>query len=90
VSIAETASIYYITYSLRATYVANLIMYTCPCIVPVHAIKVFKGVEVQLHSFLIWAQGGSEWSASHLSRLLSGGELQRPLGGRQSRCGRFS
>jgi hypothetical protein len=29
-----------------------------------HAMKTYRGVEVQLHAFLTWALDGSEWSSS--------------------------
>jgi len=33
--------------------------------IPVYDIKVYRGVEVQLHSFLTLALDGGEWSATH-------------------------
>ena len=40
--------------------------------VPVPAIKVYGGVEIQLHSFLTSALEGDEWSASCPESFLSG------------------
>jgi hypothetical protein len=54
-----------------------------------HAIQTYRGVEVQLHAFLISAVRGDEWSASRPGRFTLGDSLRCPLdrrmGGPESR-----
>lgn len=48
--------------------------------VPVHAMKAFKGVEVQLHPFLTSTLDGGEWSASCLGCVMPlGKDLPVPI-----------
>jgi len=41
--------------------------------------KAYRGVEIELHSFLTLELDGGEWSASHPSRFIAGKEVQFTL-----------
>jgi hypothetical protein len=41
-------------------------------VIPAHLIKAYTGVEVQLHSTLMLARNGGEWSAPRLGRINTG------------------
>jgi hypothetical protein len=41
--------------------------------------KVYRGEEIQLHSFLTSAPDGDEWSMSRPDRFTIGNELRHPL-----------
>ena len=57
-----------------------MVVYVSDKVAPLHAMKVYWGVEVQLHLHLILALGGEEFSASRLWY-----PLHRRLSGPQSR-----
>ena len=40
--------------------------------IPVHAIKSYRGAEIELHAFLTSALVGGEWATSRSSRLTLG------------------
>jgi hypothetical protein len=51
--------------------------------VPVHAIKAYGGAEVQLHSFIISALDGREWSTScpgHFTRERTTAPIEQGVG----------
>jgi len=41
--------------------------------VPLHAIKVYEGMEILLHQFLTSAMDRGKWSVSHSGRIISRG-----------------
>jgi hypothetical protein len=55
-------------------------------VVHMHAMKAYRGVEVQLHSFVTWVLDEGEWSASRLSYLAPA--KRAPTTPRHSRLGR--
>lgn len=62
-------------------------------VVCIQAMKVCRGSEDYIHSFLTSALHGGEWSTLSSGRFRPGNELRQPLnrrlGGPQGRCGRF-
>jgi hypothetical protein len=53
---------------VKENYITHTHVYLRCETVHLHAMKLYEGVEVQLHSFLTSTIDGGEWSASRLGR----------------------